>query len=439
MNDINNEALEKDNQGDEKADYEELRGEDIPAKKDNATAERKNLYFSGLVTGMLITFLCLLVVILVRKDYQNDKKADVDLAEVNNAEDIVNEKIKTLLDVVEDYYLEEYDKQELLEGMYGGLIEALGDPYSVYYTPEELNALMNQTQGIYYGIGAYIGFDTEKNMCYVSKLIKNTPAAASDLMPLDCIVKVDGVDAIGMDSSEIVTYIKGEIGTQVVLTVMREGSSELLDIAVTRDKIETPTVEHEMLENGIGYIEITEFDDVTYNQFMDAYNSLNDRHMKGMILDLRANPGGNVSTVCMIAREMLPKGLIVYTEDKYNKRVEYTCPGKNEIQIPMVVLIDGNSASASEILAGAIKDYEKGTLMGTTTFGKGIVQRVISISDGTALKLTVSNYFTPKGNYIHGVGIEPDIEVKWDYEKYAAEGIDNQKQAAYEYLLKEIK
>lgn len=428
MYDVNNE---------EELEYEA----DKEIAQDRMKRERKGLYWSGLVTGLLVSFLCLFVIILVDRagEMGKNRTSDVSLNESPDEQEIINEKVKTLLGVVEDYYLEEYDKQDLIEGMYGGLIEALGDPYSVYYTPEELDALMNQTQGIYYGIGAYIGFDTDKNMCYISKLIKNSPAINSELQPKDWIVKVDGVDTIGMDSSEIVTYIKGEEGTEVVITVMREGSENYIDVPVKRAKIETPTVEHEMLENKIGYIEITEFDDVTYQQFMDAYNALNKDGMKALVLDLRANPGGNVSTVCMIAREMLPKGLIVYTEDKDKKRVEYTCPGKNEIQIPMVVLVDGNSASASEILAGAIKDYKKGTLMGTTTYGKGIVQRVITISDGTAIKLTVSNYFTPKGNYIHGVGIAPDIEVPWDYEKYAADGTDNQKQAAYEYLLNEIK
>lgn len=272
-------------------------------------------------------------------------------------------------------------------------------------------------------------------MCYVSKLIKNTPAAASDLSPGDFIVKVDGTDTIGMTSSEIVKLIKGPEGTSVTITVQREGEKNPLDITVARAKIESPTVEYEMLENSIGYIEITEFDDVTYAQYCEAYDTLVARGMKGLILDLRANPGGNVSTVCQIARRLLPEGLIVYTEDKYGQRMEYRCDGTEEIQIPLAVLVDGNSASASEILAGAIKDYGIGKLVGTTTFGKGIVQRIISFSDGTAIKLTISNYFTPNGNYIHGVGIEPDIPVEWDSEQYLNEGIDNQKQAAIEYLL----
>ena len=178
-----------------------------------------------------------------------------------------------------------------------------------------------------------------------------------------------------------------------MLTVYRDGITDYLNIEVERKKIENPTVEYKMLEGRIGYIQINEFDDVTVDQFSDAYVTLNGNEMKGLILDLRGNPGGNLTAVTEIANMILPKGLIVYTEDKYGKRVEYNCDGKNEIQIPMYVLINGYSASASEILAGAIKDYEKGILLGTTTYGKGIVQRMIPLSDGSAVKLTVSNYF----------------------------------------------
>lgn len=405
--------------------------------------EKRRAYWGGILTGILIALLicsCVYLVMRVKDSKKNEEAVHVpEISQQDDGEEVINDvvigKLQILLDTIEAHYLNEIHSEELVDGLYYGLLESLGDPYSVYYTQEELEDMISQTEGIYYGIGAYIGFNTEANMCYVSKLIKNTPAAASDLSPGDFIVKVDGTDTIGMTSSEIVKLIKGPEGTSVTITVQREGEKNPLDITVARAKIESPTVEYEMLENSIGYIEITEFDDVTYAQYCEAYDTLVARGMKGLILDLRANPGGNVSTVCQIARRLLPEGLIVYTEDKYGQRMEYRCDGTEEIQIPLAVLVDGNSASASEILAGAIKDYGIGKLVGTTTFGKGIVQRIISFSDGTAIKLTISNYFTPKGNYIHGVGIEPDIPVEWDSEQYLNEGIDNQKQAAIEYLL----
>lgn len=405
--------------------------------------EKRRAYWGGILTGILIALLicsCVYLVMRVKDSKKNEEAVHVpEMSQQDDGEEVINDvvisKLQILLDTIEAHYLNEIHSEELVDGLYYGLLESLGDPYSVYYTQEELEDMISQTEGIYYGIGAYIGFNTEANMCYVSKLIKNTPAAASDLSPGDFIVKVDGTDTIGMTSSEIVKLIKGPEGTSVTITVQREGEKNPLDITVARAKIESPTVEYEMLENSIGYIEITEFDDVTYAQYCEAYDTLVAQGMKGLILDLRANPGGNVSTVCQIARRLLPEGLIVYTEDKYGQRMEYRCDGTEEIQIPLAVLVDGNSASASEILAGAIKDYGIGKLVGTTTFGKGIVQRIISFSDGTAIKLTISNYFTPKGNYIHGVGIEPDIPVEWDSEQYLNEGIDNQKQAAIEYLL----
>ena len=201
---------------------------------------------------------------------------------------------------------------------------------------------------------------------------------------------------------------------------------------VVRKQIESPTVNYEMLNDQIGYIQITEFDDVTVDQFAEALAVIKGSDAKGLVLDLRSNPGGSLSAVVDIARQILPRGLIVYTEDRAGEKVEYSCKGENELQIPLVVLVNGNSASAAEILAGAVKDYGTGTLIGTTTFGKGIVQRILPLTDGTALKLTVSAYYTPKGNNIHNIGIEPDIECEFDADAYYDEGIDNQLNRAVE-------
>ena len=344
----------------------------------------------------------------------------------------VEKKLALLEDTIQKYFWKDVEEEQLEDGLYRGLLRSLEDPYSVYYTNDELVALQQQTEGIYYGIGAYIQ-DGDTGYVQISGVIKNTPAETSGLMKGDYIYKVNGEDMQGRDKAYVVSKIKGEEHTYVTLTVIRENESAPLDIDVERRKIESPTVEYEMLENGMAYIQLIEFDLVTTGQFEAAYEQAQTEGMKGLILDLRGNPGGNLSTVCDIARMLLPKGLIVYTEDKYGKREEYTCKGENAIQVPLVVLTDGLSASASEILAGAVKDYQIGTLVGTTTFGKGIVQKVINLSDGSAVKLTVSSYFTPNGNNIHGIGIEPDVEVEFDAELYK-NGTDNQLEKAKEVL-----
>ena len=360
----------------------------------------------------------------------------------SGAESVLNEdtekKLSTIEEVIDEYYYkdEDIDTDLMIEGMYSGMVDALGDPYSVYYTAEEWNQLMQETEGIYYGIGAYISLDPATGYGKINGVIPDTPAQEAGLRENDIIYLIDGESSQGMDLSEIVSRVKGEEGTTVHLTIYREGETDYLEIDVERRKIESPTVNYEMYDNGIGYIQITEFDDVTTDQFTEALAVIKGSKAKGLILDLRGNPGGSLPVVVDIARMILPKGLIVYTEDKYGERDEYTCDGEHELDLPLVVLMNGNSASASEILAGAVKDYKKGTLIGTTTFGKGIVQRVMPLSDGTALKLTISAYYTPNGNNIHGVGIEPDIECEFDSDAYYEEDVDNQLQRAIQEIEK---
>ncbi len=395
-------------------------------------------FWRGLAVGLASSCAILLVVFGSVKIYQTyrvyGRLASGSSAETESvANEKTTEKLGVLENTIKQYFWQDVDESTLEEGVYKGLLESLDDPYSVYYTHDELVQLQQQTEGIYYGIGAYISQDNEMGYVRVSKIIKNTPAEASGLQQDDYIYKVDGEDMQGKDSSYVVSKIKGEAGTKVTITVVREGTTDPIDIEVERQKIESPTVEYQMLDNDMAYIQITEFDLVTTEQFEEAYKQAQADGMKGLILDLRSNPGGNLSTVCDIARMILPKGLIVYTEDKYGKREEYTCDGANQIKVPLVVLTNGYSASASEILAGAVKDYGIGTLVGTTTYGKGIVQKVINLSDGSAVKLTVSNYFTPNGNNIHKIGIDPDVEVEFDAEQYK-NGVDNQLEKAKEVL-----
>lgn len=343
-------------------------------------------------------------------------------------------KVQAIETVIDQYYLEDVDTETLESGIYYGMVAALEDPYSVYYSAEELREMEQEVEGIYYGIGAYVGTDTATGLPVISGVIEGTPAEEADLRDGDLIYMVDEVSTQGMTTDDVVDLIRGEENTVVHLTLIREGEDDYVEVDVTRRKVESPTVNYEMLDDDIGYIQIVEFDQVTTDQFTEALAVCKGSGMKGLILDLRSNPGGSLNVVCDIARKLLPEGLIVYTEDKYGQKEEYTCDGKNEIDVPMVVLINDYSASASEILAGAIQDYGKGVLMGTTTFGKGIVQRIVSLSDGSALKLTISKYYTPNGKNIHGVGIEPDEVVEFDGELYYGEGIDNQLEAALEYL-----
>lgn len=410
---------------------------------ENDNRERKGLFFSGMIMGLALTLLLGSLV------YSGGKLYELLIAEDKiTAEDIVFEedstvtlelvaKLQGLEQVVEKYfYLHEVTDEELADGIYRGMMWALEDPYTEYYTAEELNEIMNQTEGIYYGIGAFVSMDEDSDLPKISGVIAGAPAEEAQLRANDIIYEVDGESTYGLSLTETVALIKGEEGTEVVLTILREGESDFLQVPVTRRQVESPTVNFEMLDEKTAYIQITEFDEVTVDQYAEALAMAKGSGMEGLILDLRTNPGGSLNAVVEIARMMLPEGLIVYTEDKSGKRTEYTCNGKREFDLPLVVLIDMNSASAAEILAGAIQDYEIGTLVGTTTFGKGIVQQIIPFKDGSAVKMTISSYFTPKGRDIHGVGIEPDITIEFDGDAYynAEESYDNQLEKAKEVL-----
>lgn len=405
----------------------------------NEREESSKSFWRGLVTGLGVALLIVALVVTASKVVRTFQMVGIIPSgakeSVTNSQTI--EKLSVLEDTIQKYFWKDVTEEKLEEGVYKGILESLEDPYSVYYTPEELLDLQQQTEGIYYGIGAYISQNKETGYVQISKVMKNTPAEESGLMQGDYIYMVNGEDMFEKDSTYVVSKIKGEEGTTVMITVLRETESEPLEIEVERRKIESPTVEYQMFDNGIAYIQIVEFDLVTTSQFETAYKQAKQDGMEGLIIDLRSNPGGNLSTVCDIARMLLPKGLIVYTEDKYGERVEYSCDGSQQIEVPLVVLTDGYSASASEILAGAVKDYGIGTLVGTTTYGKGIVQKVISLTDGSAVKLTVSTYYTPNGNNIHEKGVSPDVEVPFDAEQYVA-GVDNQLEKAKEILAEKM-
>ncbi|WP_242831969.1 S41 family peptidase [Butyrivibrio sp. VCD2006] len=401
------------------------------------------IMFAGVIAGFfLATFLLVAGVFVIHaKGFSFFKTKPKNINEIDSAvNDETLNKVKVIEDTINNYYYKtEIDRDAEANAIYKGVVASLGDPYSEYYTSSEYNDLMSDTQGIYYGIGAYVSMDKDTNLPRITGTIKNSPAEKIGLKANDVIYKVAGENVQGMTLSEVVGLIRGEIGTEVTITIYREGEPDYLDYTLKRDKVEAQTVNTTMLEDNIGYLGITEFDSVTPEQFNQGMEELRKKKMEALVLDLRSNPGGSLNAVCDIARELLPKGDIVYTVDRDGNRENFECDGTKEIDIPLVVLVNGYSASASEILSGAIKDYDKGTIVGETTYGKGVVQRIFPFTDGTAVKLTISNYFTPKGNDINGVGITPDVEIELDYEAYNKDGTDNQLNKAIEILKKELK
>lgn len=326
--------------------------------------------------------------------------------------DYFTAKMELLAQLVDQYYMYDISVEDMRTGAYKGLLEGLGDPYTCYYTAEEFDALMETTSGTYYGIGAVVQQNLKTMYITIVKPYVDGPAYNAGMLPGDIIYMVDGVDVTGMEIDNVVAMMKGPEGTIVKVTVIRDGVADPIELTITRGKIEIETIEYEMLENNIGYIAISGFDEPTPKQFKDAIKALQKQNMKGLIIDLRDNGGGLLDAVVEMLDYILPKGMIVYTEDKYGNRDEYRGTDKEVLELPMAVMINGNSASAAEIFAAAMKDYEAATLVGTTSFGKGIVQSILPLTDGTAVKITISRYFTPKGVCIHGEGVTPHVEVE---------------------------
>ena len=347
-------------------------------------------------------------------------------------------KLKNIKYLVSEYFLDEYSEKELEEGLLEGYVLGLDDPYSVYYDEEETQALLESVQGEYSGIGAVLSQNLETGVITMIRIYEDSPAMKAGLKDGDILYKVGDIEVTGEDLSEMVTHIKGEKGTEVELTVYREGVPDPITVIAVRDEIEIETVAYEMLSNEIGYIAISEFEEKTCGQYEEAISDLTAQGMKGLIVDLRNNPGGSLSAVCEMADVMLPEGLVVYTEDKNGKKTEYKSTADEVFDKPLVVLVNGNSASASEIYASAIQDHGIGTIVGTQTYGKGVVQSVFDLKDGTALKLTVSEYFTPNGNTIHEKGVTPDVEVEFEADVNEPEK-DNQLEKAIEVINEQFK
>lgn len=396
--------------------------------------KQKNHFWKGALFGALAMFIA--VIATVAAMYYSGVNL---IISGNTANTSMQQKLTYLEQLINAYYLYSDDVTEemLEEGIYTGYINALGDPYSVYYNEEDTKELYESTTGEYSGIGVVFSQNVETKISTAIQVYKNSPAEEAGVKEGDILYKVNGKDITAEDLNDVVAEIRGEEGTTVELTVMRGAKLEEVTMEVTRRKIEVETVTYEMKEDNVGYICITEFDKVTYDQFAAALEDLKEQGMEGLVIDLRSNPGGNLSTVVDMLDLMLPEGIVVYTEDKNGQREEYTSDAGQEYDGPLAVLVNGYSASASEIFAGAIQDYEAGTIVGTTSYGKGIVQQLLPLSDGTCVKLTVSEYFTPDGRNIHGVGIEPDIEIVYETDEENSE-TDNQLDGAIAEVKKQM-
>lgn len=384
---------------------------------------RKKGFFRGALCGAL----AMLIVVMIFDVLFNGNQSVL----TNSTE----KKLSTIYRLINtDFlYTDEMSEEILNEAAIKGYVEGLGDPYSVYYDAEETKSLMESTSGEFGGIGVGLTQNIDTMIISFTNVYEDSPGERAGFKEGDILYKVNGEEVTGQDLDQVVSKIRGEKGTEVEITVLRgEQMEEYSGIAI-RDMIEATTVSSELLEDSIGYIAVSGFEKVTYHQFEAAIEELKTQGMSGLIVDLRNNPGGNLSTVCEMTDLILPKGIIVYTEDKNGKKQMEMSDEEHQLDLPLVVLVNGNSASASEIFAGAVQDYGAGKIVGTTTYGKGIVQQIYSLSDGTALKITTSEYFTPNGRNIHGKGIVPDVVVEYEYDEANPEA-DNQLQAAIDIL-----
>lgn len=424
---------------------------------------KKDGFGKGVLTGVL----CTLAVVLVlgaaaagifmisgaetgsadsRKEGQKEPgQLEAEQQSEETDDNLLNVELISQISMIASYldqsYLYEIDKDEVRTGMLKGLVASLGDPYSQYFDEEELASFQDSTEGEYVGIGAAVTQERDTGLVRVSRPYEGTPSAEAGLLPGDILVSVDGEEVTGMDLNQVVSLIKGEEGTKVTLNIYRETEEAYSDIQVERRKVEIPTVNSEMLEGNIGYIEVTSFDRVTSDQFISAYENLKNQGMERIIVDLRDNGGGLVDAVEAMLDYLLPEGVIFYAKDKDgNKSMEYSSDAEAALDIPMVVLVNGNTASAAEVFSGNIQAFGVGKIVGTTTYGKGVMQQLFytNAQRTTAVKFTVGDYYIHSDKNINGSGITPDVEEELNQE--AAQQValpkdqDNQLQKAIEVV-----
>ncbi len=414
---------------------------------------QKERHRSGVIQGLLIgsfTMLAICAVVIAAAVKKGYIRPDTDGSIYIQSETYdgnagigteAEQKLNLIDQTLKDFYFDDIDDSKVLDNIYKAYVNAYGDKYTVYYTADEYAKIQESSNGAYYGIGVVVRKNDDGTILVVEPY-DGAPGKEAGMRKNDVIVTVNGESVADQDLNSVVAKIKGDEGTTVNIGIRRDGSDDIAELTVTRRKVEIKTVAYEMLDDSVGLITISEFDKVTAQQFKEAYAQLETLGMKGLVIDIRSNPGGLLNVVVDMLDEILPDGLIVYTEDKYGNRQEYNGSNPDVIDVPLAVLVNGESASASEIFAGAVQDYGAGTIIGTQTFGKGIVQTIRRMSDGSAIKYTMAKYFTPKGQDIHGHGVTPDIVEELSDEfnnltEYDASK-DNQLQKAIEVIKGDI-
>lgn len=443
--------------------------EEIQDSLDKKKEGKGGHFWAGVLTGALIMALAVLLVVGVsagiyitgRKVIHTEQSSGggngapgITEGEKATKPDLkkVSSKMQMIQSIIDQVFLYDEDATEVEDYIYRGMMAGLNDPYSVYYNANDYKALQDSTNGSYSGIGAMISQNKTTGLCTIVKVFEGSPALEAGMKPGDIVYKVGDTLVAGESLDVLVSnYIKGKEGTQLQITVYRADSDTYVDMTLTRRKIEVPTVESRMLADNVGYVAVSEFDAITVEQFEKSIDELEKQGMKQLVIDLRSNPGGILDSAVAMVDYILPddmknfekgngKTLIVYTADKNRDGDTYTASDSHEVDMPIAILVNENSASASEVFTGALKDYKKAVVVGTTSYGKGIVQNLIPLGDGSAIKITTAHYYTPSGFDLHGKGIAPDVEVELDEnlksQAVVTPGEDNQVQAAVKALEK---
>ena len=410
---------------------EEIQNQLPETEQDSVKKEKKKHPFrNGFLSGVAVCLVIALMVVIVKETMLHSTVGSGFMTKHGV------EKVNLLADVIDQYYYKDITDEEKMEGIYKGLMSSTNDKYTDYYSPKEFKDLMVTMEGDYGGIGATLSQDKATKEVSVVEVYEGSPAARAGLERGDIVISVDG--HLGTDESldDFVQRIRGEEGTSIEMVYKRGDQEKTIEI--TREEVIVPSVSHRMLDDKIGYIRISSFVNGTQKDFEDALADLQSQGMQGIVFDMRDNGGGMVDSVVAILDDILPAGTVVYTMDKSGKREDYTSDDAKKIDIPVTVLVNENTASAAEIFTGAIRDFNYGTIIGTNTFGKGIVQSTVPLSDGSAVKITVATYYTPSGECIHEKGIKPDIELEFSYADENPteydELKDNQVQKAMEVL-----
>lgn len=393
---------------------------------------------AAIIAVVVVVTVCTTIMTIHSLNTQSTKYMISFDADSVNHENVI--KFNQVRNILKEDYFQEVDENKLIEGAVAGLAESLKDPYTVYFNKDQMQSFMEKSEGSYVGIGVTVNVD-EKGLLTVIEPGEDSPAAQAGMKKGDKIVKVDETDVTAIsDENMVISMIKGKENTKVKITVYRPEESNYRQFEITRKRIKASNIKSEIFDGDIGYIRLVMFDSEIAKYFISDLDKLLKKGIKGLVIDLRDNPGGSYEQVIEIADSLLPEGTIVYTENREGKK-EYKNSNKAYIDLPLAIMTNGNSASASEILAGAVKDHARGTLVGTKTFGKGLVQELKILEDNSGIKVTISKYFTPSGVCIHGTGIAPDIEVDVmdDYRSLPASQIPRAKDIQLQSAIEAVK